>query len=499
VGNNNNKNSNTVQAFWIAIGSFSTFAIAIISSAILSRYFDKNEYGTYRQILFVYNTLIVIFTAGLPSVFAYFLPRYSLAKGKEIVRKVSISLFFFGLIFSIFLFLASGLIARVLKNPELTTGLKYFSPIPMLLFPTLGIEGIFSTYKKTIFIAIYNTLTRFLMLIFIILPVILFNGSYISAIYGWIAVSIIILVIAYFFKGIPFKGISLEKSYLSLKDIFAYSLPLVAGSIAVMAIYAANQFFISRFFGAETFAEFSNGFVEVPFVQMITGATGTVLMPVFSKVVYEKTNLNQITSLWQTAIQKSAILIYPMVIFFLFYAEDLITLVFSDSYSVSAKYFSTIMVLNFFNIISYTPLLLSMGEVKFYARLNYSLAIATWIIEYLIVMILKTPLSVAICYVVISVIGIGIALWYSAKKLGVGFLKMFPIGRITLIALHSVFSLTLITLLFKLFFPNPGKLILVTATGTGYLLLLVATAKWFKINYFEIFAPLLNRIQSTKE
>ena len=244
-----------MQAFWVGMGSLSSFALAIVSAAILSRYFDKAEYGTYRQILYVYHTLLVVFSAGLPRVFAYFLPRYSLRQGKYVVWKVSKMLFFFGFLFSVVLFASSGIIAQILKNPELSIGLKYFSPIPMLLLPTLGIEGIFSTYKKTIYIAIYNTLTRLLMLLFIVLPVILLKGTFLYAIYGWIVVSVISLIIAYYFKGIPFKNITVEKAVLPFKHIFAYSLPLVMASFAGTALRSADQFFISRFFGPEVFAE----------------------------------------------------------------------------------------------------------------------------------------------------------------------------------------------------------------------------------------------------
>lgn len=267
-----------MQVFWVGMGSLSSFALGIVSAAILSRYLEKVEYGTYRQILYVYNTLLVIFSAGLPRVFSYFLPRYPLEQGKHIVWKVSKMLFFFGMAFSIVLYAFSEIIAQILRNPELATGLKYFSPIPMLLLPTLGIEGIFSTYKKTIYIAIYNTATRFLMLIFIVLPVIIYKGSYIYAIFGWSIASIIALLLAIYFKGLPFKGIETETSNLSYNAVFSYSLPLVVASIAGIAIKAADQFYISRFFGAEVFAEFSNGFIGLPFVGMVTGATSMVFM-----------------------------------------------------------------------------------------------------------------------------------------------------------------------------------------------------------------------------
>ena len=485
--------SNTAQAFWVGLGSFSNFALGLVSAAILSRYFDKTEYGTYRQILYVYNTLLVIFSAGLPRVFSYFLPRFTRAQGKEIVWKVTKVLFLFGFVFSAFLFLLAGPISRALNNPELAIGLKYFSPIPMLLLPTLGIEGIFSSYRKTIYIAIYNFSTRTLMLLCIVLPVILLQGTYLYAIYGWIAVSVFTLGIAYYFKGIPFKGLETESSNLSFKEIFNYSLPLVSASIATMAIVGANQFYISRFYGTEVFAEFSNGFFEIPFVAMLTGASATVLMPMFSKIVYEKTNLDQITTLWRNNMNKSAILIYPMVFFFISFSKEVITIIFSDTYINSAKYFSTAMVMNFFSIVMFAPLLFALGEVKFYARMHYIQAIATWVFAYLAMLIFNSPLAIAISYVSIFIIGVGVAIWYSALKIGVSFFVMFPVPRLLVISLHSAISIALVKLVLKYVLTNMEGLLLIAVSGIIYLLLLVASAKLFNIRYWDVVLPLLNR------
>ncbi len=493
MSENKRKSNNTIQALWVGIGSLSSFGVAIISSAILSRYFDKVEYGTYKQIIYVYTSLLLVFNAGLPRVFAYFLPRYSLAQGKVIVTKISSFLFLNGLIFSIFLYFFSGVIASVLNNPELSTGLKYFSPIPMLLLPTLGIEGIFSTYKKTIYIAIYNTLSRIVMLLCIALPVILFKGTYINAIYGWIVSSFIILVMAYFIKGIPFKNVKSEKSDLSVKEILGYSMPLVGASIAGILYRSANQFYISRFFGPKVFAEFSNGFIEIPFVHMITGAASTVLMPVFAKMHHEKSDKSQIINLWRSTLHKSAILIYPMVIFFLFYATEIVTIVYSEAYAVSAKYFTAVMVINFFNIIVMAPLLLAMGEAKFYAQLHYGLAIATWVSQYVVYLLFNSPLAIVITFVAVAICGTFVSLTYCSKKLDVRFLDLFPLGRFLMVALHSLLSLSLVHFLLGKVMPDAHDILFLALTGICYLVILLLTAKIFKINYKEIVLPLLKR------
>jgi len=486
-------NNNTVQTFWVALGKFSSFALGLISAMVLSRYFTKSDYGTYRQILYVYSTLLVIFSAGLPLVFDYFLPRYTVAQGKEIVFKVSKVLFLTGSAFSIFLFVFSGLIAKVLNNPELSTGLKYFAPIPLLLLPTMGIEGIFSSYRKTIYIAIYNILSRTLILIFIVLPVIFYKATYLTAIYGWIIVSIITLGIASYFKGIPFRKVASEKSNLTFTKILKYSMPLVLASIAGIAIKAADQFYISRFFGTEVFAEFANGFIEIPFVSMITGATAIVLMPLFSKIINDKTDINQLVTLWQNALNKSVILIYPMVVFFLFYSKDIMTFLYSAAYSGASKFFSTAMTVNFFNVIIFSPLLLSLGKTRFYATIHIIFAFLIWIGEYFIVKIFNDPLSIAIFSVFIHVCIIIISLSYVSKITGIPIIKLFPLGRLIIIAFHSISSIVVVKLVMNFVLPDLNQVQYLSLSGLGYLSLLWLTSRWFGINYLEIIMPIFKR------
>ena len=188
------------QALWLGISSVSSMLVSIVSAAILSRYFDKAEYGTYKQIIFVYTTLLTIFQAGLPSVFSYFLPKYPKEAGKYIVNKIIRILFGLGFLLSVTIFLTSGIVADFLNNPELERGLKLFSPFPLFTLPTLGLEGIYVVNKNTRFVAIYNTVTRLLMLLCIVLPVVFIKNSYETAVFGWGLASIFAFIIAMCYK-----------------------------------------------------------------------------------------------------------------------------------------------------------------------------------------------------------------------------------------------------------------------------------------------------------
>ncbi len=480
----------------MALGSLSAFGLAIVSSAILSRYLDKQEYGTYRQIIFAYTTLLVVFSAGLPKVFAYFLPRYSLAEGKAIVKKVSLVLVVCGLIFSLSLYVFSGVIANILGNEELAYGLKVFSPVPLLLLPTLGIEGIFSTYKKSIYIAIYNTLTRGIMLFFIVWPVVMYEANYIYALYGWILASVFTLVIALFFKSIPFKKIENIKTNLELKDILKYSLPLVAASIWGIAIKSSDVFYISRFFGADAYAVYANGFINLPFVSMITSSVAVVLMPIFSKQFHiNKSDNTAVLDTWRNTLKKSAILIYPLLIYFMVYAEDIVVLLFSGDYKSSSNYFRINLMLNFFNIIVFAPLFLATGRTVLYARVHMYLAIAIWVLSYAVVVIFNSPIAVAICSTSLSIIKIFIFVFLASKILKIKFLKFFPMKQMALSLIQSFGAIALVFIIQYYLIDIDNLILRLTITFVMFGIFILSTGKIFGINYFSAFKPLFNRKQ----
>ncbi|MFZ4724003.1 MAG: oligosaccharide flippase family protein [Paludibacter sp.] len=248
--NSKNNTNNTIQAFWISIGSLFAFGFTIVSLMILSRYFPKEDYGTYKQVIYVYNTLLVVFTLGLLQAFSYFLPRIPLNEAKSLISKITNLFFLLGFIFSLILFLFSKQIAVILKIPDLDLAIRIFSAVPIFLLPTMGLEGILATFRQTKFMAIYTVSTKIFMLFCVAIPVIIFNGGYIQAIIGFVVASFISFLLAFYLKFYPVREAKREKCSITYKEIFIYSLPLLFASIWGIIISSADQFFISRYFGS---------------------------------------------------------------------------------------------------------------------------------------------------------------------------------------------------------------------------------------------------------
>lgn len=334
------------------------------------------------------------------------------------------------------------------------------------------------------------------MLMFIVLPVVILKGNYLYAICGWSVASIISLCLALYFKGIPFKGIGAVKANLSYTEVLTYSLPLAVASIAGIAIRAADQFYISRFFGPEVFAEFANGFLELPFVGMVTGATSMVLMPLFSKMIYDKSNVENILSLWRNALLKSAIIIYPLVIFFIFNAKNIVELLYSSTYHNSAIYFQIAMVLNFFNIIIFAPLLLAMGKTKVYARVIIINAVAEWSIGYLIVLAFNSPVAIAILSVTLSITRVLIFIKYISILLKVSPFTLFPVKIIAVLITHALLVIAFVNLVNSQLLPPLVNYVSLIVTFVGFTVILLCTAPIFRLDYLAVVKPLINRFRS---
>ncbi|MDR0606111.1 MAG: oligosaccharide flippase family protein [Bacteroidales bacterium] len=481
--------SNTQQAFWVGIGSLFSFGFTLISSMILSRYFSKEDYGTYRQVLYVYNTLLIIFTLGLPTTFSFYLPRIPLNEAKSLIRKLTNLFFLLGAIFSLLLFVLASQIALFLKNPDLELALKIFSPVPVLMLPTMGLEGILSTFRKTQFLTVYTISTRILMLLCVALPVIFFHSGYIQSIIGFVVASFLSFALALYFKYMPVKNAGNEKTSISYNEIFKFSLPLLYASLWGMLISSADQFFISRYFGTEVFAEFSNGSMELPFTRMVIGACATVLTPIFSRLSHEKLDpRKEIFPLWISVFEKTAKIIYPLVLYCWFFADILMMVLYGNQYENSTVYFRIKSLINFFTLIIYAPLLIALGKTKFYANVHMYSAIILIAFEYLSILIFKSPYLISGISVACQLGRIFVILLFVSDFFELKLYKLFPIRLLLKIILPSILILfTLHYLLVNYFSLN--KLLILLISCFGYIILFFACSYFLKIDYMIIINP----------
>ena len=488
--------SNTKQAAWVAVGSLFSFAVGIISPMVLSRFFTIGDYGTYKQVMFVYTTLVSVFTLGLPKSYAYFLPKYPNEEAKAIINKVTCLFLILGVLFSLFLLIEAGAIARFLGNQDLTLALRIFSPVPLFLLPTMGLEGILATYKRTQFLALYTIITRIITILFTILPVVIFKGNYIYALIGFDIASVLTCITALILRSLPVKQYPKNPSSLSYKNILNFAIPLLFASIWGMLYTSVNQFFVSRYFGKEAFAIFSNGFTELPFIGMVIGAISTVLLPVFSRLEKGDGLNGEMVSIWNSAMLKSAKILFPISVFSIFMGHLVMICLYGGNYDASTIYFQIKSIYGLFYIVPFAPVLIAMGKTKIYSNVTMYFAFALTALEFLSVTFIDSPVAIAILSETLSIakciVFFIIIAKYSSLKVG----ELLPSKQLIAILCASVIASIPVFYISRMFSWDKFALLFF---DVGIFCIIYYVLCWVgKIGYREIVAPLLkpNRITS---
>lgn len=488
----NHSESNFNQVLWLAISSFSTFALALVSAAILSRFLSKEDYGTYKQILFIYTTLQVVFSAGLPGVFAYFIPRLTNGQGKFLINSINRVFILIGLFFSIFLYLISGIIADVLNNPELSIGLKIFSPFPLFTIPAIGVEGIYTAIRKTKSILIYQLFNKLLMLFFIVLPVIIWHGSYRMAIIGWGIASFFTFLVAMYLKNRPYTEVAKEWVPDFYKTIFDYSLPLMGASLVGFVLHSANPFFISRYYGTEVYAEYSNGYITLPFIVMIAGSIKNVLLPLFSKAEKEG-NMKEALETYYRAFLQSINLVYPMVFFCLFFARDIVILLYGEQYEASKTFLQISLIRDFAEVIPYFSVLLAIGRSKIYLIIHVFATILIWGLDFVVVSVKLPAGYIALNHALVQIIVVITGILYLRKYYRISLLNISIIKRVVFVSMHLSLTIIILIVIRNEVMANWNLIISLIATGILYYVIIIFSGNYIGIDYEK---QLLARIQS---
>lgn len=477
------------QASWVALGSLFSFLVGIVSPMILSRYFDKADYGTYKQVMYVYNTLLVVFTLGLPKAYSYFLPKYEIKYSRDIVNKITNIFWILGAVFALLLFFGARTIANFLGNPDLYSALRYFAIVPVFMLPTMGLDSICASFQRTKTLAIYTITTKLFIIVCTILPVLLWKGNYIHAIIGFDIASAIACLLAFYIKNKLTSCVDREKSLLTVKEIFRFSLPLLYASLWGMVITSSTQFFISRYYGNDVFADFSNGFMELPFVGMVIGAVSTVLLPAFSKMNTQNGISKEVLNLWTSSMKKSAKIIFPLLIYSIFFAEAIMTCLYGDQYSNSSNYFIIKNISGLFYIIPFAPVILALGKTKEYARVHMLIAFAIVLFDYVVAEYVNSPIALSAASEVCQILKILLLFRIIKTCANVEINRLVPFTYLLKILIQAIISAALTFIILKPLYID--KFINLIISLLVYVIIYYALCYVFRVSYKDIVVSII--------
>ena len=487
----NSPKNRTMLTFLLALANLMSFSVGIITAAILSRYMAVVEYGTYRQVIFIYTTLLVVFSMGLPKCYSYFLARVPIEYGADIVKLLNKLFFALSALFSIFLYLGADFISDIMGNELLVDNLRYFAITPMLLMPVMGVESILVVYGYGAMLLFYVFAGRLMMIVCTVMSVVVFDGGVTGAICGFVVSSAFSSIAGFWLSYWPFKRVTSYKSNIRIADIMSYSFPVMMQGIYGFFIGASSLFFVSRYFGVEEFALFSNGYKELPFLGMVIGAASGVIFPEFSRMSSNGDDKQNFVALWRTVWYKSSTIIYPLSVFCLIFAGEIMAFIYGENYRSAAFLFMIVSVIGIVRVVAYSPIMLSLGLGRGFANTHLVTAIMILALDVLCVNFFPSIIAIAIIATCCTVFCLFVMLITIAKSLESSLFKLIPLGAMSKILFASIISCLMARFLVHIT-GITNVLAVLAIGGVVYALIYFPFVSRLGVGYIDIIKPMLD-------
>lgn len=334
------------------------FSIVLI--AILSRYLTKNYYGQYKQFTMITVLITSIFSMGLPGAALYFISKRN--------RKLfSINIFTITIAIALFLLLCGKPICLALDILYKTI---FFSEHWLLLslsftlsIISMPVINILIATERIKLIPIITIVPNIIMLLSIV-AIILFELPLIAILMLFVGKQLIIVLIsvAIFSHDLNLKAISGKK----IKEIIIFAIPLGLSGIIGIVNTNIDKLLIRYFYQEETFAVFSNGAYELPFLGLIAGSLYSVMIPNLKKY-YKAGKIKELTALWLKSGKVLITIMVPIGVSFILFARPFVIFLFSESYTDSTTIFMIYQIRILFRIYIYGSLFTACGKNLIYS------------------------------------------------------------------------------------------------------------------------------------
>lgn len=351
------------KAFIISFGKIINRLSALFAIIYLSYHLPKSDYGSYRQVWILFNTLVPILSLGIPISVNYFFPLLEEDEKKSFIFQTYFSLSILGFMFTLLFFFGASSFGLLFNNVQIVDLIKYFSIIPFLALPTLFYQNLFVCIDNPLLATKVSLLSSLGYFLSIVIPL-QYGYSIIEMIYCLTIFYLIQFIFISFLYYNIFKKYNFNFNFNLILKQFKYAIPVGFTSAIGIVTINIDNLFISSYFNPIKLAEYANGAMELPFVGIITGSVMAVLMPEFVKR-YSDGKSDDVIKLWHSSITKVATLFFPIMCFLFVFSDQLIVLLFSDKYVQSAEIFRIYLLQLPCRITIFGIILLSMNKTSF--------------------------------------------------------------------------------------------------------------------------------------
>lgn len=337
------------------------YGMMLLSPIVLVRLLDMRTYGQYREFL-LYAMLFLNFLGfGIRSNLLYFIPKDPL-KEKFYITNTTIFLLITSTVgIGILLLGHSSLLVKA--------SFDFLWPLIFYLFFFLNLdcwEEYWLSKRRSEYVLYYATIRMFARMTAIVLCAYL-TRSVILIIWSMVAVEVIrfIFVLGYLVKT---RRLVKRIDRDAVKTQLVFIVPIGLTTVINYFNSQISQLFISIHLGVTFLAIYVIGSYQVPVLNIIKSSVSDVIFPEITQ--RNDQDLNSGLELWRKANVVYCALIFPLFVVFFFYADIIIKLMFTETYSDAIPIFRVYLILMVRRCFEMSVPIRSLNKNKYFLLVN---------------------------------------------------------------------------------------------------------------------------------
>ncbi len=404
--------------------------ISMITTMFLSRFRTTSEYGTYSQILLVINLVVALLMLGLPNSVNYFLVR---AEGQE-DRRTFLSVYYtvstiLSIVIGIVLVTCLPLIITYFHNEQIGDFYFVLALYPWASIIMASVENVLIVYDRMRALIAYRIFFSIAMLLTVL--VIEWLGlNFRMYMILFVAVNAIFAIAVYIIAAKLCGGLRLLIDRKLLKAIFVFSIPIGLAGVVGTFNTEIDKLLIGYLMSTEEMAIYSNAAKELPLSIIGTSITA-VLLPQITLLVKKEKDTSAL-KLWAHATELGMLIVAVIVAGIFVYAEDVITILYSEKYLPGSTVFRIYTLVLLFRVTYFGMMLNAHGKTKPVLWSSIVSLVLNIILNPLFYYLFGMPGPAAATLLSLFA-AMMLQLFMTARILKVHFSEVFPWGRVGII------------------------------------------------------------------
>jgi len=134
-------------------------------------------------------------------------------------------------------------------------------------------------------------------------------------------------------------------------------------------------------------------------------------------------------------------------------------------------------------VFHYLPILLALGKSNVYFLVHLIFALSIWLVDFIIVMLLLPPISIAISSALIQVLMSLVMFGYLKIRHKISLIPINILKYMLVTVSHLTIGATIVLLIRNIFMKSVGTFVVLSVTLPLFYLLIVSTGKLLRIDY----------------